>query len=108
MSVCRVMRATSNLLCFRASMARSNSTLSGCLEPTSASGLFTFWLVHETANNSESTSPSTAIERRIITYLEKPVCGQSARRCLLEAFQDVPGDHIARTGTPASYTFCRV
>src|SRR5215468_1362381 len=45
MSVCRVMRATSKRLCFIASMARSNSTLSGCLEPTLASGLLTFLLV---------------------------------------------------------------
>src|SRR5262249_3419672 len=39
------MRATSKRLCFIASMARSNRTLSGCLEPTFASGLLTFLLV---------------------------------------------------------------
>src|SRR5208283_3373945 len=43
-SVCKLSRATSNLLCFMASMARSNSTLSGCLESTLAIGFCAFLL----------------------------------------------------------------
>src|SRR5215468_4551865 len=58
MSVCRVMRATSKRLCFIASMARSNRTLSGCLEPTFASGLLTFLLVQPTLSAS---APSRTI-----------------------------------------------
>ena len=48
------MRATSKRLCFMASMARSNRTLSGCLEPTFASGLLTFLLVQATAKRQRA------------------------------------------------------
>ena len=40
------MRATSKRLCFIASMALSNRTLSGCFEPTLARGLTDFLFVH--------------------------------------------------------------
>src|SRR5215470_11208319 len=55
------MRAWSNLLCFNWSIARSNRTLSGCLDPTLASGLETFLFVHAEARRSSST-PNRAID----------------------------------------------
>src|SRR5208337_75312 len=67
-SVCKVMRATSKRLCFMASMARSNSTLSGCFDPTLASGFTDFLLVHATVNTS-SNARSTKIEFRRIKNL---------------------------------------
>ena len=48
------MRATSKRLCFIASMALSNSTLSGCLDPTLASGLTDFLLVQPTVSASKT------------------------------------------------------
>src|SRR5271167_567334 len=57
--VCSVMRATSKRLCFIASMALSNSTLSGCFDPTLASGFTDFLL--EQATVSASSNASTAI-----------------------------------------------
>src|SRR5271169_6273277 len=53
------MRATSKRLCFIASMALSNNTLSGCFEPTLARGLTDFLLVH--AAVMISSKPSTAV-----------------------------------------------
>src|SRR5258706_7884065 len=53
------MRATSKRLCRIASMARSNSTLSGCFDPTLASGLTDFLLVQATVIASKI--PSTGI-----------------------------------------------
>ena len=53
-SVCSVMRATSKRLCFMASMARSNNTLSGCFDPTLASGFTDFLFVHATVNVSSN------------------------------------------------------
>src|SRR5258708_6935293 len=51
------MRATSKRLCFIASIARSNKTLSGCFDPTLAKGLTDFLLVQATviASNRPST-----------------------------------------------------
>src|SRR5205807_556551 len=66
MSVCRVMRAWSKRLCFICSIARSNRTLSGCLEPTLASGLFTFLLVQAAVKNSNMTSDAINGVRRDI------------------------------------------
>src|SRR5271156_1326798 len=54
------MRATSKRLCFIASMALSNRTLSGCFDPTPAKGLTDFLLVQPTV--SASTTPRTAID----------------------------------------------
>src|SRR5260221_5988528 len=58
MSVCNDSRATSNLLLFNASSARSNKTLSGCLESRLASGFDTFLFVHPVA--SAITRPNSA------------------------------------------------
>src|SRR5437660_9632298 len=63
--VCSVIRETSKRLCFMASMARSNSTLSGCFDPTFASGLTDFLLVHATVKVSSSPR-STKLEFRRI------------------------------------------
>src|SRR2546429_9923865 len=53
------MRATSKRLCFIASIARSNNTLSGCFDPTFARGLTDFLLVQATV--TASTRPSTGM-----------------------------------------------
>src|ERR1700730_12355421 len=53
------MRATSKRLCLIASMARSNKTLSGCFDPTLASGLTDFLFVQATVIASKI--PSTGI-----------------------------------------------
>src|SRR5262245_56326304 len=63
--VCKVKRATSNLLCLSASMARSNKTLSGCLESTLAIGLLTFLFV-QAALNAKMPSKITTGKRRNI------------------------------------------
>src|SRR5271165_176716 len=63
--VCSVMRATSKRLCFMASMERSNRTLSGCLEPTLASGLLTFLLVQAAVKASKRASSARTEIRRI-------------------------------------------
>src|SRR5208283_2240911 len=68
-SVCSVIRATSKRLCFMASMARSNSTLSGCFDPMLASGFTDFLFVHATVNAS-SNARSTKIELRRIKDLK--------------------------------------
>src|SRR5919109_1066610 len=68
MRVCKLSRATSNLLCFRASIALSNRTLSGCLEPRLASGFCTFLLVQEMAHARGTTMPQAITNRRNITY----------------------------------------
>src|SRR2546427_7180766 len=65
MSVCKVIRATSKRLCFIASIARSNKTLSGCLDPTLASGLLTFLLVQATVKARVASNMNTAIRRSI-------------------------------------------
>src|ERR1700739_3489663 len=54
------MRATSKRLCFIASMALSNRTLSGCLEATLARGFLDFLLVQ--AAVMSSSMPSNAIK----------------------------------------------
>src|ERR1700691_1759906 len=53
------MRATSKRLCFIASMALSNNTLSGCFDPTLARGLTDFLLLQATV--AASNMPNTAI-----------------------------------------------
>src|SRR5208283_2558344 len=63
------MRATSKRLCFMASMARSNSTLSGCFDPTLASGFTDFLFVHATVNASNNAS-SAKLEFRPIEDLK--------------------------------------
>src|SRR4051794_22085267 len=68
MRVCRLRRATSYLFFFIASMARSNRTLSGCLESTWASGFLTFLLVHATAEIITNPSSIAIITRRNIPY----------------------------------------
>src|ERR1700734_3767428 len=60
------MRATSKRLCFMASMALSNSTLSGCFDPTFASGLTAFLLVQATVNISSTPETATSEIRRDI------------------------------------------
>src|ERR1700691_4823480 len=47
------MRATSKRLCFMASMALSNRTLSGCLVSTLASGFFAFLLVQAAVRSNK-------------------------------------------------------
>src|ERR1700733_297893 len=64
--VCSVMRATSKRLCFIASMALSNSTLSGCFDPTLANGLTAFLLVQPTVSASRMASPAINENRRDI------------------------------------------
>src|SRR5215831_4734450 len=79
------MRATSNRLCFMASMARSNNTLSGCLEPTSAKGLLTFLFVQALAR-ARTPSRSRIGKRRIMRTSGEAVmrrqhdCKQGAER----------------------------
>src|SRR5580693_5493965 len=60
-SVCSVIRATSKRLRFMASMALSNSTLSGCTDATLLSGLIAFLFEQPTA--TASPSPTTAIKQ---------------------------------------------
>src|SRR5580700_1458780 len=64
--VCSVMRATSKRLCFIASMALSNSTLSGCFVPTLANGLTDFLLVQPTVSASKMASAAINENRRDI------------------------------------------
>src|SRR5260370_40328375 len=72
-SVCSVIRETSKRLCFMASMARSNSTLSGCFDPTFASGFTDFLLVHATVNVSSSPSNTKLEFRRIENLIIKSI-----------------------------------
>src|SRR6266849_7085457 len=71
------MRATSKRLCFIASMDRSNSTLSGCFDPTLASGLTDFLLVQATviASNRLSTG---------ISELRRDRCDIKTSKCSFE------------------------
>jgi hypothetical protein len=46
-------------------MDRSNSTLSGCFDPTLASGFTDFLLVHATVNASSNARSTTVEFRRI-------------------------------------------
>src|SRR5579863_301547 len=59
MRVCSVSLATSKRLCFMASIALSNRTLSGCFDAILASGLFAFLFVQ--AQVMVSKRPRTAI-----------------------------------------------
>src|ERR1700752_3296936 len=61
------MRATSKRLCFIASMARSNRTLSGCFESTFAIGLLTFLFVQATVTKSTPQRKISGIRRDIKT-----------------------------------------
>src|SRR6266852_4522159 len=63
MSVCSDSRATSNLLLFNASKARSKSTLSGCLESTLASGFDTFLFEHAVVRTSTKPNSKTTVTR---------------------------------------------
>src|SRR5438105_88481 len=67
------MRATSKRLCLSASIARSNSTLSGCLEPTLASGFWTFLLVQAAVRASSSPNSRTTVLRHNIKTPEELV-----------------------------------
>src|SRR5690348_4973342 len=80
-----------------ASMARSNSTLSGCLEPTLASGFCTFLLVQATARAKRATTAEIVSKRRNITYL-RLVAGSD--------FAAAPCP--SQTRIQQLYTFCRV
>src|SRR5882757_2890683 len=84
-SVCSVIRATSKRLCFIASIDRSNNTLSGCLDPTFASGLTDFLLVQATVSTSSTVVNANVETRRDIKYLENylKLCeaGSSTRPC---------------------------
>src|SRR5947207_7414411 len=71
MSVCSVMRATSYLPWFIASMARSNSTLSGCFEFTLAIGLATLLWWQPATNNVRNTSAMRTGRRRNIKTSNK-------------------------------------
>src|SRR5271165_5613184 len=64
--VCSVMRATSKRLCFIASMALSNKTLSGCFEPTLARGLTLFLFVQATLSASNRATAAINENRRDI------------------------------------------
>src|SRR5205823_681847 len=81
--VSSVSLATSKRLCFMASIARSNKTLSGCLEPTFASGLVTFLFVQPTARASMHSRITTGIRRDItpqkyLSALNFQQCGFSS------------------------------
>src|SRR5437868_14261128 len=89
MSVCKVIRATSKRLCFIASIARSNKTLSGYLDPTLASGLLTFLLVQATVKARVASNMHTAILRSIRAQMSTVGVSQA----------------VAAAG---SYTACRV
>src|SRR5208337_822550 len=69
-SVCKLSRATSNLLCFMASMARSYSTLSGCLELTLAIGLTDFLLVQPTNTIALAIRTDKRTRRNILATFE--------------------------------------
>src|SRR6185503_16270000 len=58
-----VIRATSKRLCFIASMPRSKSTLSGCLESTFARGLLTFLLVQAVVSANVRPSAITGVRK---------------------------------------------
>src|SRR5664279_4211298 len=64
--VCRLSRATSYLLCFIASMARSNSTLSGCFELTLAIGFWTFLLLHPKVSSIAAIETAMMTRRNIL------------------------------------------
>src|ERR1039457_6825560 len=72
--VCRLSRATSYLLCFIASRARSYSTLSGCLELMLAIGFWTFLLLHP------RVSSFAAIENAMMT--RRNILDTSGKYCL--------------------------
>src|SRR6478672_2655792 len=72
-SVCRVRRATSKRLCRMASIALSNRTLSGCLEPTPASGLTDFLLVQAPVRASSRPNSAIDVVRQDIQTSEWPV-----------------------------------
>src|ERR1700751_5594743 len=78
------MRATSKRLCFIASIARSNRTLSGCFEPTLARGLLTFLLVQAAVNASSAPNTAMTGRRRIIGTSEKRFPA-SARQAWVQA-----------------------
>src|SRR5580700_7625188 len=76
-SVCSVIRATSKRLRFMASMALSNSTLSGCTDATLPSGLTAFLLEQPTI--TASPNPTTTIKevRRDINTSNLNECSPS-------------------------------
>src|SRR5207245_11139948 len=59
---------------FRASMARSNNTLSGCLEPILASGLLTFLLVQATVTAIRPARRIIGIRRNIAPRKYRELC----------------------------------
>src|SRR5579862_9883135 len=75
------MRATSKRLCFIASIDRSNSTLSGCFEPTFARGFADFLFVQPTANASANATTMT-IELRRMNHLRTFLYKNKLRSCL--------------------------
>src|SRR5438132_1571308 len=64
-------REMSKWLCFIASMPRSNSTLSGCLESTLARGLLTFLLVQAVV--------SASVAARAITEVRGDKCMKTSK-----------------------------
>src|ERR1039457_1115808 len=64
--VCKLSRATSYLLCFIASMARSNSTLSGCFESMWAMGFWTFLLLHPRVSSMAAIENAMMTRRNIL------------------------------------------
>src|ERR1035437_821447 len=66
--VCRLSRATSYLLCFIASRARSNSTLSGCFELRLAIGFWTFLflLLHPRVSSMAAIENAMMTRRNIL------------------------------------------
>src|ERR1700687_5936250 len=76
--VCRLRRATSYLLCFIASMARSNSALSGCFESMLAIG---FWTVLLLLWLHPRVSSMAAIENAMMT--RRNILNTSEKYCVL-------------------------
>src|SRR5438045_212683 len=70
-SVCSVMRATSYLPFFIASIARSNNTLSGCLESTFAIGLLTLLWWQPATSTTKIKPTMNFVMRRIMNSLSR-------------------------------------
>src|SRR5438046_869106 len=91
MRVCRDKRATSNLLCFNASIARSKRTLSGCLESTFAIGLEVLFLQPVPMATSASKMTSNVKRRDMVTPINSFASQLNADhsgflRCLKQLF----------------------
>src|SRR5580692_7410247 len=85
MRVCSDNRATSKRLCFMASMARSNRTLSGCFESTFAIGLVTFLFVPQAKVKASTLKRRITGIRRDIKLLRTPgLCREGSLNASLQ------------------------